>query len=238
MTPELTSQHLDDIDIILVKFRLLEQNNYLQGAFSHTLEAAQNLSSLYEEKRDKDKPVIQKPDQDSVVEFAEGLLKDINSLSANIRKDTESTGAPQISNSIIYLMAWSKLKQAEMFVKAFFEEVSAEKKEFEEYETKLKNSKDIVFIVSEDAKLKSYVEPAIKAVWPTIYEKESVYFHNEIEEYISKFMKAPNVKYDSLHCDECLNKFDLQTTIFFLVGFKQGDKLPVDLPKDAYYVGV
>lgn len=241
MTPETTSRHLDDIDIVLAKYRVLPQNSYLQGAFTHLLEGAQILTAMYGEKRDKDNPVIQPPQPNEHVEFVENLLKDIDNLSANIRKDAEiidPASYDKVPNSVIYLMAWTKIEQSKLYVKVFYEEAKAEKKEFDEYETRLKAAKNVVILISEDVKLKSYVEPAVKSIWPSIYEKEGVYFHNEIEEYISKFMKAPNVRYDSLHCDECLKKFDLQTTIFYLIGFKQGEKLPVDLPEEAYYVGV
>lgn len=240
MTLETTSAHLDDLDIIVTKLRLLGQNQYLQGAFMHLSEGGQILNSLYEEIRDKDKPVIQPPTEDTLVEFTEELLKDINNLSSNIRKDTDNEKFSNTSNvpsTVIYLMAWSKIKQAEMFVKVFFENAKAEKKELDEYTTKLKSAKKIVVIINEDMNHK-LAEQMIKSIWPSIYEKEEVYFHNEWKPRISEYMKAPNVVFDSLHCDECLSKFDLNETIFYIVGFKQGQKLPVDLPKDAYYVGL
>lgn len=236
MTPEVTSQHLDDIDIIIAKYRLLGENNYIQTAFGHTIDAAQYLSAIYGEKRDTERPVIQPPTQETVVDFADGVLADIDALTKNLIKDSDITDVKDTQSAVVYVMAWSRLKQAEMFVKVFFEDAKAEKKEFEEYNTRLKEATDIIFLVNEDVKLQSYVEPAIKSIWPSIYEKDNIYFHNEIEEYISKFMKAPNVKYDSLHCDECLKKFDISKTIFILIGFKRDDKLPVDLPQDAYEI--
>lgn len=227
----LQGNSLIKIDSIISRINVLHRHQYIDLSKKHITEAAMVLESMLPEKHVPLTEQLDAPTQENLLTFIEDLDQRIKNLSKELTKFPVDV---DINDAVMFGSAGVSLVKAGYMFRAFYNEIKAEYDAFNEYNETLKKAKNVIIFINEEIKaplLKHYMT----SLWKEIWEKE-VYVHNEYQAIVSDYMKAENLHYESLHCEDCIKKFSPEDTLIYTMGFKAEDKLPVAIDEKFFVV--
>lgn len=231
------TNHFQTLDSLIAKLKVLEKTQATTVAIQCVLDAGVILNSTQEETHKSVFPTVAPLTKENVVEFLDTLVQDFKTFRQDLREEAEELFKKYFyADAMIIMQVNIILIKAQAFIAAYTREIKDQFSAMNEYEALLKDAKNVVIIVNEEIKGKQ-LEGTLKSLWKEIWEKQ-VYLHNEHQKLVSEYMKADNIHYESLHCEDCIKKFDIKDTIFYTVGFKATDKLPVDISEEAFIVQI
>lgn len=239
MNQEIIKKRLATLDTLIVALRNIRMDDALLSSVNGNVsDAALLLSLLGEEKIERGElPVVEKPTEANLVEYLDKHIALLVEVTIELKNDAKDLiYHEEIISAIATMHAVVSLIKAKAFFVEFRYGMDKQLKEIAESQAFITGAKNAVILINEDMNHK-YLQFALKSVWKDIWQKK-VYVHNELKPVVSEYMVSDNLYFDSLHCDECIAKFDLKETLFITIGFKKEDTLPVALPKEAYIVMV
>jgi hypothetical protein len=227
------------IDIVATRLQVLERNNATNFAIQSTIEAGFLLVEAGEKREDENEEIqFEGPDRNTIVDFLEvtiQMMTDAKDLAATKAINEESGWVKFLYNSSAVALLKSKAMINEYY-RVIKKDRDAEA-EFEAFKSKAANA---VVIINEEIKPAKLLESMLRYLWTNDFHDKQVYMPENLKPTISGFMDVSpeNVHFDSVACDDCIKKFNLEETIFYTLGFKAGEKLPVEFPKEAFVVQV